>query len=153
MNQGGASHALCECDHILRAHHIGAQGTFERGIKSNVTGAVEDHVDIIGDCLCLLIAVTKICLGDVATQYDYLIANESIQCAAVTFAQGIERRRGNDAVPKTHLRLFLGSCPNRDVDTSNIRKAMQQHAERDFPQEAGASDQKEFSLIKYFSRR
>ncbi len=95
---------------------------FERGVESDVAGAIEDNVDIVGDSLRLVLAVAEIRFGDVAAEDDNFVANESIQRAAVTFAQRIKRWGGDHAVPKTRFRLFLRTSTHRDVDRPILGK-------------------------------
>ena len=94
--------------------------------------------------------VTEVRFADVAAEHDHLVANESFERAAVTFAQRIEWRRGDDAVPKARLRFFLRARAHRDVDSADIGKAMQQHAERNFAEKAGASDQEDLAVVDRF---
>src|SRR5512132_4459364 len=99
MNQSRALHPLGKCDNILRAHHVCPQRAFESGIESDVAGAVEDDIDVVGDSLRLLLAVAKIGLSDVAAKHLDLVANEPIQRASITLAKGVEMRRGNHTFP------------------------------------------------------
>ncbi len=91
--------------------------------------------------------VTEVVFADVAAEHDHLVANESFERAAVAFAQRIEGRRGDHAVPEARFRFFLRARAHRHVDAPDIRKAMQQHAERDFAEKAGAADQEDLAVL------
>ena len=116
MDQRRTFHAARKGDDVLRADDVRAQAALERGIESNVAGGVDDDVDIVGDGLCFFFAVAEVRLGDVAASDDDLVADETFERAAVTFAQRIERRRGDDVVPEAILRLFLRTRAHGEID-------------------------------------
>src|SRR6185436_17845669 len=91
-------------------------------IESYVAGGVDDDVDVAGDRLCFFFGIAKVCLGNVAAPNDYLIVDEPFERAAVTFAQWIERRRSDDIVPKSILRLFLRTRAHGEIDLAYVRK-------------------------------
>ena len=103
MNQRRPLHASRKGDHVLSADDVRAQRALERWVEGDVAGAVDDDVDIVGDSLGLFFGVAKIRFADVAAQHDNLVANETFQRAAVTFAQRIEWRRRDHAVPKSRF--------------------------------------------------
>src|SRR5688572_14768356 len=103
MNQRRALHAPGKRDDILRAHHVGPERAFQCGIESDVAGAVENNIDIVGNSLRLLLAVAEIRFSDIAAKHHDLVANEAVQSAAITLAKWIEWRRCDYAVPKTRL--------------------------------------------------
>src|SRR5512132_2159541 len=103
MNQCRSLHSPRKGNHVLRADHIGPQRALESWIEGDVTGAIEDHVDVVRDSLCLFLGVAKIRLADIAAKYDHLVSNEPIQRTAVAFAQRIKGRRRKHAVPKPRL--------------------------------------------------
>src|SRR6185436_7663890 len=131
MDQRRTFHAARKRDDVLRPDDVRAQAAFECGIESDVAGGVDDDVDIVGNCLRFFFAVTEVRLGDVAASNDDLIVYEAFERTAVTFAQWIEWRRGNDVVPETIFRLFLRTRAHGEIDLPDVRKAIQQHAERD----------------------
>ena len=153
MDQRRAFHPARKSDDVLRADDVRAQAALECGIESYVAGGVDDDVDIVGDGLCFFFAVAEVCLGDVAASDDDFVVDETFERAAVTFAQRIEWRRGNDVVPETILRLFLRTRAHGEIDLADVRKAMQQHAQRYFAEKARASDQEDLSVSVDFSRR
>src|SRR5689334_3256553 len=107
MNKRRTFHAARESDDVLRADDVRAQTAFEGGIESYVAGGVDDDVDVVGDRLGFFFAVAEVCLGDVTAFDDDLVVYKTLERAAVTFAQRIERRRGDDVVPEAILRLLL----------------------------------------------
>ncbi len=153
MDEGRALHAPRESDHVLRADDVRAQAAFECGIESYVAGGVDNDVDIVGDCLRFFFAVSEVCLGDVAAAHNDFVADETFERAAVSFAQWIERRRRDDIVPETNLRLVLRTRTHGEIDLADVRKTMQQHAQRYLAEKPCAPDQENASIFINFCRR
>ncbi len=152
MDHGRTFHPARKRDHVLRADDVRAQTAFESWIEGDVAGGVDDDVDVVGDGLGFFFAVTEVGLGDVAAPNDHFVVNKTFQRAAITLAQRVERRRRDDVVPEPCFRLFLRACAHREVDLSDVRKAMQQHAECYFAEEAGASDEEDLPIRVNFCR-
>ena len=86
-------------------------------------------------------AVAQIRFGDVAAETTTLSRMKPSSALPYLLAQRIEWRRRNDVVPETGFGFFLRTSANRDVDAPDVGKAMQQHAQRDLAEKAGAADQ------------
>ena len=140
MNQSRALHPFRECDHVLRSHHIRPQSALESGVESNVSCRINDNVNVVSQALRLFVGESKIVLGDIAADYPYLVTNKIVERSAITFSQWIERRRRNHIVPEACFRFFLRACAHRDIDFPNVRKAMEQHAQRHFAEKTGTAD-------------
>ncbi len=151
MDEGRTFHAAREGDDVLCSYYIRAQSALERGIESDVAGGVDDDVDVIGDGLCFFFGIAEVCLGDIAASNDHLVVNETFERAAITIAQRIERRRSDDVVPKTVLRLLLRTRAHREVDLADVREAIKQHAQRYLAEKARTSDQEDLSVFVDFS--
>ena len=137
----------------MSADDVSAQAAFECGIEGYVAGGVDDDVDIVSDRLCFFFGIAKICFGNVtASDYDFVV-DETLEGAAVTFAQWIERRRGDDVVPEATLRLLLRTRTHGEIDLADVRKAMEQHAQRHFAEKARAPNQEDLSVVVNFSWR
>src|ERR1041384_3239320 len=121
MDQRRAFHATRESDDVLRADDVRAQSAFERRIESYIAGGVDNDVNIVRDRLCFFLAVSEVCLGDVAAFDDDLVVYKTFERAAVTFAQWIERRRSDDVVPETILRLLLRTRPHGEIELAHCR--------------------------------
>jgi hypothetical protein len=50
--------------------------------------------------------------------------------------------------PETRLRFFVRACPHGDVNATDIRKTVKQHAQRNLAEKAGASDQEDLTILK-----
>ena len=100
MDERRALHALRESDHILCTDDVRAQAAFERRVERDVTGRVDDDVDIVRDRLGFFVAVAEVCLGDVAAFDDNFVANETFERTTIKYAERIKRRRGDDVVPE-----------------------------------------------------
>src|SRR6185436_8575197 len=133
-------------DYILGANYVSAQSTLQSGIEGDVAGAVDDDIDVVGDSLCFLVAIAEVDVANVSPQHCNLVANEPFKGGAVTLAQWIEWRRGNDTIPEANFRFFLRTGANRYVNAADVWEAMQQHAERNFPKETSAPDQEDVSV-------
>ncbi len=153
MDQRRSLHPFCEGDHVLRPDDVCAQAAFECGVKRYVAGGIDDDVDVVGNRLRFFLAVTEVGFGDVAAANDDLIVDETLERAAVALAQRIERRRGDDVVPESCFGLFLRPRAHREIDLSDVRKAMQQHAERHLTEEARASNQEDLAVVVDLGRR
>ncbi len=152
VNQTGPLHAFGERDHVLRADNIRAQGALQGWIESYVTGRVDDDVDVAGDLPGLFIAEAKIVVRDVAADDLDFAANESVERAAISLAERIERRRRDHVIPKARLGFFLRTRADGNVHAPDVRKAMQQHAQRDLAKKARAAYQKHLPVFVDFSR-
>ncbi len=128
MNQTGSLHAFGERDHVLRADHIRAQRALQRWIESYVARRVDDDVDVVSDPLRLFVIETEIVVRDVAADDRDFVANESVERAAISLAQRIERGRRDHVIPKARLGFFLRTRADGNVHSPDVRKAMQQHA-------------------------
>src|SRR5437764_14727313 len=153
MDQRRSLHPLGEGYNILGADDVGAQTTLERRIKSHVAGGIYDDVEVTRDALRFPFGKAEILFGDIAVHHYHLIANESVEGVTVALSQRIERRRGDDVIPKASFGLFRRSGPHGDVNAPDVRKAMQQHAQRHLAEKPGAADQKDLSVLIDFSRR
>ena len=142
MHQRRPLHSLGEGDHVLRADYVRAQRRLQSGIESDVACRVDDDVDVFGDSLSLFFAEPEIGFGDVAADNRDFVADEIFKGSAVAFTHRIERLSRNDVLPKPRLRFFLRTGAHRHIDAADIRKAMQQQAERHFADKAGAADEK-----------
>src|SRR5215831_20936708 len=153
MDQAGPLHPFRESDHVLSSDHIGAQGAFQSRIESNIAGRIDNDVEVLGYAIRLLFSKAEIIIGNIAADDGHLVANEILERCSVSFAHGIERLGRDHVVPESRFRLFLRARPHGHIHAANIRKAMQQHAERHFPEKAGAADQKDPPVIKDFGWR
>src|SRR5581483_3232385 len=140
VHQARPLHPFRESDHVLRADHVRAQGAFERRIESHVAGGVDDYVDVLGDAFCLFFGETEIGFGDIAANDGNFVAYEILEGGAIALAHRIEWRRADYIVPKARLGFFLRTRAHRHVHAADIRKTMQEHAERDFADKAGAAN-------------
>ena len=107
VNQRRSFHSLREGDHILCSDDVRAQSTLEGGIESNVSGRVDNDVNVVSEALGRFFCKSKVAFSDIAADHCYFVANEIVESGAVTLAQRIERRRGNHVVPEACLRFFL----------------------------------------------
>ena len=151
MNQARALHAFGERDDILGADHIRAQPAFQGRIEGHVAGRINDYVDVVGDALRFFIAEAEIVFSNVTAHDFYLVADETVERAAVSLAQRIERRLGKHIVPEARFRFFLRACSHGHIDAADIRKAIKQHAQCDLAEKTGAADQKNLSVAVDFS--
>ena len=99
MDQAGPLHAFGEGDHVLRADHIRAQRALQGRIERYVTGRIDNDVDVVGDLLGLFIAEAKIVVRDVAAYDLDFVPDESVERAAISLAQRIERGAYPDVLP------------------------------------------------------
>src|SRR5260370_30961911 len=113
---------------------------------------MDNDVDVTGNRLRLFFAVYEMFFSNVAAAHHNFMFNESLERATVTFAPRIKRGGGDDAVPETRLRFLLRAGAHGDINLPNIRKAVQQHAERDFPEKARTLNQEDFSILVNFRR-
>src|SRR2546423_10895689 len=140
MDQAWPLHSLGKSNDILGADNVGSQAAFQGRIEGDVSGRVDDNVDIFRDRFSLFFAKPEIVFCDVATDDCDLISDEIFERRAVAFAYGIEWRRTDDVVPKARFRFFLRTRAHRDVDAADAREAVQQHAQRDFAEKARTAD-------------
>src|SRR6185503_3245426 len=86
MDQRGSLHPFRESDYVLRADYVGAEAAFECGVESDVTGGVDDDVDVVGNRLRFFFFVTEVGFGDVAAANDDLVVNKTLERTAVPLA-------------------------------------------------------------------
>src|SRR5437588_12130290 len=141
MNQTRTLHAFGEPDDVLRADHIRTQPAFQGRIEGHVAGRINDYVDVAGDALRLFVAEAEIVFSNVTTHDFYLIADETVERAAVSLTQRIERRLGKYIVPEARFRFFLRAGAHGHIDAANIRKAIKQHTQRNLAEKNGATAQ------------
>src|SRR5437867_4111024 len=151
MNQTRALHAFGERDDVLRADDIRAQPAFQSRIEGHVAGRINDYVDVAGDALRFFVAETEVVFSYVTPHDLYLVTDETVERAAVSLAQRIERGLGKHIVPEARFRFFLRACAHGHIDAANIRKAIKQHAQCDLAEKTGAADQKNLSIAIDFS--
>src|SRR5215213_8757494 len=151
MDQRGTFHPARKSDDVLRADYVGAQAALERGIESYVAGGVDDDVDVAGNGLCFFLGVAEVWVGDVAAADYHLVVNKTFERTAITFPQGIEGRGSDDVVPEAGFRLLLGTSTHCEIDLADVRKAMEQHAQRHLAEKACASDKEDAAVAIDFS--
>src|SRR5947199_3091524 len=100
MDQARPLHALGKSDDILGAHNVGSQAAFQGRIEGDVSGRVDDNVDVFRDRFSLFFTKAKVVFGDVATDDCDLISDKIFERRAVAFAHRIEWRRTDDVAPK-----------------------------------------------------
>jgi len=122
VDERRAFHAAREGDDVLCAYDIRAEPALESGIESYIAGGVDDDIDVAGDRLCLFFTVAEVWLGDVTAFDDDLVVYEAFESAAVKFAEGIERRSGDDVVPETVFRLLLRTRADSEIDLATFGK-------------------------------
>ena len=86
MNQCRSFHAASKRYDVLRADYVCAEPAFKSWIECDVARGVDDDVDIVGDCLSFFFAIAKVGLADVTTPDYDLVANETLECVAVSIA-------------------------------------------------------------------
>src|SRR5262249_20073105 len=143
VDQRRTFHPSRESDNVLCTDDIRAQSALERRIESHVTSRIDNDVNIIGDCLCFFLAVAEVRLGDVTASDDHLVINETLERATITLAQRIERRRRNDVVPETILRLLLRTRAHGKINLPNTREPVKQHTQRNLAEKPRAPDQED----------
>src|SRR5438445_3060389 len=147
VNQGRPLHALRKGDHVLCANNVGAQGALERRIERHIAGRVNDYVEVVGEFLRVLLGVAEIQFADISANHADFIANKSCKGVSVSLAEWGEGRGGYHVVPEARLRFLGRARAHGDVHAAEVRKAMQQHAQRDFAEKACAADQKDLSTF------
>ena len=151
MDERRTFHPAREGDDVLCPDHVRAQSALECGIESYVAGGVDDDVDVVSNSLCFFFGIAEVCFRDIAAPDDYLVVDEAFERAAITIAKWIKRRRRNDVVPKTILRLLLRTRAHGEVDLADVREAIKQHTQRYFAEKSRASDQKDLPVSVDFS--
>src|SRR5687768_12217505 len=73
MDQCGPFHAPREGYYVLGANHVGAQRAFQSRVERDISCAIDHYVDIVGDSLCLLVAVAEIHFANVAAENHNLV--------------------------------------------------------------------------------
>ena len=101
----------------------------------------------------VLFGVTEIRFADVSANHAYFVANETCKRVSVPLAEWVEGRSGDHVVPEARLGFLRRTRAHGDVHAAEIRKAMQQHAQRDFAEKARAADQKDLSTVIDFCWR
>src|ERR1043165_707029 len=152
MDQGRTFHPPRERDDVLCADYIRAQSALESGIESYIAGGVDDDVDVFGDSLCFFFGIAEVCLRNIAASNNYLVVDETFKRAAITVSQRIERRRSDDIVPETILRLLLRTRAPGEIDLADVREAIEQHTQRYLAEKARAPDQENTPVLIDFSR-
>src|SRR6185369_9274120 len=153
MDERGAFHPARKSDDVLSTDDVRAQSALERRVESHIARRIDNDIDIVGDGLCFFFAVAEVGLSDVTAPDDHLIVDETFERAAVTLAQRIERRRSDDVIPETILRLLLRTRAHGEIDLPDVRETMKQHTQRDFAEKTRAPNQEDFSVSVDFSRR
>src|SRR5262249_33413939 len=153
MDQRGSFHPLCKRDDVLGAYYVRAQCALERRIEGDVSGAVDYNIEVVSNALRIFFGIAEVCIADITTEDLNFLANKSFKSAAISLAERIEWRSGDHMVPEARLRFFLRSGSYRHIHATDVRKAMQQHAQRNFAKEACAADQKNFAIAVNFSWR
>jgi hypothetical protein len=147
VNQRGPLHALDEGDHVLGSLDVGAQGRFQRRVEGHLARGVDDHADVGCHRGRLLVVQAQVVLGDIAVDDANLLDQELVQTVrtAELLAQRIEGSRRHHILPEALLAGGARPPPHHHVHPADVRKAMQQHAQHHFAQEARAAQDEDVS--------
>jgi hypothetical protein len=126
--------------------YVRAQTALRVGLKVTLPAELMTMSTSSGNSLCFFFGVAEVCLAMSPPLTITLSLTKPSSALPVTFAQWIERRRSDDIVPNRFSDSSCERAAHGEIDLADVRKAIEQHAQRHLSRENPSSDHENLSV-------